>query len=223
MLFRAVFFDLDDTLVDALECHRRASREAFTKFGLDYEKAEELTKDIAVLGRRVVDILKMCKEALGCKETDLPLLKLVNKREKIFFRLLRKNARVYPGAEAALKQAKEKCEVAAVVSSGTRKYIRIALKRFRLEKYVDYIVGAEDVKRGKPEQDCYLKAFSLLPQNLGIKKKECLVVEDSLNGVQAGKAAGFRVLWVPSKYGKGKIEADWEVGSLEEFDLNKLV
>ncbi len=218
-MFRAVFFDLDDTLVDAMDCHWSASRKAFSYFGFDFDEGFKKIGGYAVIGKRVIDILGEIKKAIKATDEELPLNKLMEIREKHFLKCVKKNAKLYPSAEKAIKNARESAKVVAVVSSGTEAFIKLVLEKFDLLKMFDDIVSAEDVKRGKPFADCYDLAYERLPGKLDIDRDECLVVEDSLNGVKAAKAAGMKVVLVPSKYTKGEVDADWMLKSLKEFDL----
>ena len=61
-----------------------------------------------------------------------------------------------------------------------------------LSKYIDIIVPNQDVKEGKPNPEIYTKAI----EGLGMKPDECLVVEDNINGIKAGQAAGAYVMQV---------------------------
>lgn len=81
-----------------------------------------------------------------------------------------------PGAIDAVKLSKQKGRIVAIISSGTRKYINLALEIFDLKQYVDYIVGGEDVERGKPYPDVYQKAYSFLPDK-SIKKQNALLLK----------------------------------------------
>lgn len=221
-MIKAVFFDLDETLIDAMECHLEANARAFDLFGLSYSEIDKKTEDKDYLGKRMNEILEDMRNSVGIREEKLPIKKLASTREKIFLELVIEKARLYPGAEQAIKNAKGKRAIIAIVSSGTHRYIQSALKKFQLAKYVDFIVGEEDVQRGKPYPDVYNKAFSLLPKNKKITKTECLVVEDAKNGVKAAKAAGLKVLFVPARFtSKNEIDFDWEIKTLKEFDLSK--
>jgi len=217
-LIKAVFFDLDNTLVDGLKCHHIANVEAFKVYGLDYEKALMLTNNRDFFGMRMCDILAACLNALGITDTSM-LSNLMIARERNFLRYAKENGVILlSGAEAALKTVKEKVGIAAIVSSATQEYIEFVLDRYRFHPYVDFIVDASDVENGKPAPDCYNKAYEMLPSEKKITRGECLVVEDAVNGVRAAEAAGMRVLLVPSRPEQDTEKlADWTCGSLEEF------
>lgn len=216
-MFKAVFFDLDETLVEAMQCHIEANKLVFEKFNIDYKEIENRTKSIDFLGMRMVDILKKMIDVMGINEKQLAIRKLTTQREKIFLKLVKEKAKLLPGAKEALTYVKNKRKVLGVSSSGTRKYIFTALKKFNLLKLVDFIVGEEDVSKGKPNPECYMKSYSLAEKMVSLKKDECLVVEDSPNGVIAAKKAGLRVCYVP-KLKKNLLTAvDYQIKSLKEF------
>jgi beta-phosphoglucomutase len=216
-MIRAIFFDLDDTLVDAMDCHIEANKKAFESFDVSYQEIENNIKDVDFLGLRVSEVLEIMRDVSGKSNNQLPLNKLIKKREKIFLSLVKQNAKLLPGAKKAIIDSSKNFEVVAVVSSGTREFVTLSLKRFGLLKHIKFIVSAEDVRKGKPNPECYIKAFKRLPKNLQIQKEECLVVEDSVNGIKAAKKAGLKTLLVPSKYNLKKTKADITISSLNEF------
>lgn len=103
----------------------------------------------------------------------------------------------------------------AIVSSSSHRWVDAWLDKLDLLRYVDEVVCRGDAPRIKPAPDLYLEAvrrFSLLPE-------ECLVIEDSLNGVIAGNAAGCVTLAIPSRLTRilDFSLADAVAGSLEEL------
>jgi beta-phosphoglucomutase-like phosphatase (HAD superfamily) len=82
----------------------------------------------------------------------------------------------------------------AIASSAHRAVIEAAVDALDLHGVLDEIVSSDDVAAGKPDPAVYLLAAS----RLGVDPTRCLVVEDSVNGVRAGKAAGMTVVLVPN-------------------------
>lgn len=82
----------------------------------------------------------------------------------------------------------------AIASSAHPAVIRAAVAAAGLASLFATIVSSDDVARGKPAPDVYLEAA----RRLGVAPARCLVVEDSRNGVLAGRAAGMRVVLVPN-------------------------
>jgi len=84
-MLSGVFFDLDETLIDADGCHREASRRAFAAFGMDWDAA--LTRTGPFFGRRTREILKARRDALGVDELAAPLEELLVLREEHYVNL----------------------------------------------------------------------------------------------------------------------------------------
>ena len=126
-----------------------------------------------------------------------------------------------PGVEDFLRTAKKQGIVIALATSSTRKKPETHLNRLNLMKYFDLLVTAEDVQRIKPAPDLFLKTA----EKAGCTGEECLVIEDSLNGLKAGLNANMRVLVVPNDVTK---YCDFQgeylmVNSLEDVDVEKLI
>lgn len=98
------------------------------------------------------------------------------------------------GVEQFVRQAKENGLFVTLATSAGRKKPTVHLTRLGLLSYFDLLVTAEDVERIKPYPDLFLK----VAEKLRCAPDECLVVEDSLNGLVAGQNAGMRVLIVPN-------------------------
>lgn len=108
-------------------------------------------------------------------------------------RFRREGAPEISGATAAVRRIAGTRPV-AVASSAHRAVIDAALEVTGLADVLQVIVSADEMAHGKPAPDVYLEAA----RRLGVAPSACLVVEDSLNGVLAGKAAGMTVVLVPN-------------------------
>lgn len=128
---------------------------------------------------------------------------------------------VKKGVEAFLQQAVGAgLRVVLTTSSGREKPL-YHLKRLNLLPYFDFLVTAEEVERIKPHPDLFIKAAG----RAGIGRAQALVVEDSLNGLRAGTAGGFRVLVVPNQITKYCRFTGYykKVDTLLEVDVNQLM
>ncbi len=110
----------------------------------------------------------------------------------------------------------------AIASSAHRDVITAAVDALGLHEVMGAIVASDEVPLGKPAPDVYLLAAA----RLGVAPGRCLVVEDSVNGVRAGKAAGMTVVLVPNASvpptGNARDLADHIVGSLADLDPDAL-
>ena len=128
---------------------------------------------------------------------------------------------VVPGAPAAAAAIAARLPV-AIASSAHPAVIRGAVAAAGLADLFDVIVSSDDVAAGKPAPDVYLEAA----RRLGVEPARCLVLEDSPNGVLAGRAAGMRVVLVPNASapaGPGVEDAaDIVIGRLADLPIAEL-
>lgn len=95
------------------------------------------------------------------------------------------------GFEAFVRQLRSKGVKTAVVTSSNRvKMQAVYRRRSEFQQLFDAILTSEDFERSKPDPDCYLKAAA----RLGAGIDECIVFEDSFNGLKSGRAAGMKVV-----------------------------
>lgn len=220
MKVRAVFFDLDETLIDSTLCHNQSVKRIFRAHGLDFVEILRQTAAKDFTGTRMVEVVQRMRDSIGVSEAELPLKLLDTERQKIFLDLIKAQAKLLPGASEALRFAKLRIGAVAIVSSGTREYIEYCIQHFGWGSWVDFFVAGEETPHGKPQPDCYLEALRRLPRSLEAQAADCMVVEDAVNGVKAAQAAGMPVIWVPlEKQKKIDLPVSYKLNSLLELPL----
>ena len=96
-----------------------------------------------------------------------------------------------PGFEAFVASLRQEgVKTAVVTSSNQPKMEAVYQSHPEFRSMVDAILTSEDFERSKPDPDCYLKAA----QRLGVRVEDCVVFEDSFNGLKSGRAAGMYVV-----------------------------
>ena len=176
----AILFDLDGVLVDsttAIVRHWRAWAEA---------QGLEAAKVLAVVhGRRTVEVLQLMAPHLDAPAEAKVIEERVSRDED--------GISAAPGALELLESlpADRWC----VVTSGTRALARARLELARLP-LPRVLVGADDVKRGKPHPEPYWKGARLL----GVEARQCLVVEDAPAGLEAAHAGGMKAIGISSTF-----------------------
>jgi HAD superfamily hydrolase (TIGR01509 family) len=122
------------------------------------------------------------------------------------------------GAVEAVRRVAARLPV-AVASSAHRAVIDVALEATGLDDVFGVVVSSDEVHEGKPAPDVYL----LAAERLGVRPGRCLVIEDSLNGVRAARAAGMTVALVPNQSVPpapgARDEADVVIDRLADLDL----
>jgi HAD superfamily hydrolase (TIGR01509 family) len=87
------------------------------------------------------------------------------------------------------------------ISTGSQgEFLDIVVDGLRIREKFEVLQASDDIEKGKPDPEIYLKTC----KKLGLGPRECVVLEDSLNGALAGKRAGCYVIAVPSEYTKGE-------------------
>ncbi len=180
-----VLFDLDGLLIDSEPIWDAAKREVFGPLGL------HLTAEMhaATRGLRQRDMVAYWFDR-ATLEADPDEVE-----QQIVAAVCRGLAGVVlkPGAEHAVAACARASRAMAVVSSSPESVIRAALASTGLGRSFDAVFSAEDDEHGKPHPGAYLRAAAAL----GASPDECVVIEDSLNGVLAGVSARMTVVAVP--------------------------
>ena len=133
----------------------------------------------------------------------------------------KKAATVLKGVEKSLQLLRANNYKIGLASSSPKHMIDELVNHFDLTKYFDVITSADVVEMGKPHPGVFLHCAA----ELGSKIVDCLVLEDSVNGMIAGKAARMKVVVVPDEmhFNDPRFSlADIKLHSLEEFDLSLL-
>jgi HAD superfamily hydrolase (TIGR01509 family) len=185
--FAAVIFDLDGVLVDTEIWWDDVRREFAAAHGRPWTEADRA----AVMGAN-----SRQWSATMAARLDLDLDPAAIEREIVDAMVARWGSEpspLIPGADAVVRRLAARFPL-AVASSAHREVIDAALAATGLLASFGVIVSSDEVSHGKPAPDVYLETA----RRLGLAPDRCLVIEDSLNGVLAGRAAGMTVVLVPN-------------------------
>lgn len=213
-MVKAVIFDFDGLLINS----EPAWDIAYNLFLEKHNVADKPEISDKMTGMGLVDAIRILKSELGISG-DLDYL--VNEYRQMFYKIfLKEKNTLMPGASEILIRAKEKRFVIALASGGhTKEKLIEILKLNRIYDYFSVIVSSDDVAVGKPAPDIYIESMNLL----GLTREECLVFEDSVNGVESAKAAEMAVYGVnPDKKMRNdliKAGANRVFGNLSEVEL----
>lgn len=113
------------------------------------------------------------------------------------------------GLEDLLNSLKDEGIRIAIATSAPPENVEVVLSETKLGKYFEVILDQTDVTHGKPHPEIYQK----IAQKLNIDPKRCIVIEDSISGVQSGKAVGMAVVAITTTHPAGELRSE-----LEELD-----
>jgi len=187
--FDAIIFDHDGTLVDTESPDFEACKILCREFGLTLTVEQWASK---VVGRMdgynelFAELLQIHPN--GVAEDDLW------QRLKELWKITLEHVELMPGVSDLLPRLRAAGYPLGVATASDRRWSTRWLTHFNLTPYFEVVANGDDVVNNKPAPDVYLLAAS----QLGARPERCLVFEDSLAGVQSAKAAGMRVIAVPS-------------------------
>ena len=181
LMLKAILFDMDGVIIDSEPLHALAAVNAMEKFGI------AITIDFcySFIGSTAKHMLEVIKEKWQLSATIEELMRANDEAKK---ELLQNEG--YPailGIHALMQALRHEGYKIAIASSSPREEILETVKRQQLTEFVQEIVSGMQVAHPKPAPDIFLaaaKALDVLPS-------ECLVIEDSSNGLRAAKAAGI--------------------------------
>jgi HAD superfamily hydrolase (TIGR01509 family) len=183
---RAVIFDMDGVLVDSEPLHLRATQAALGARGPSYTERDNR----AFFGVTDEEMLRVLRILFDLAESTAALVEV---RTRHLLALIRREAQSLPGVPLVPRWVRDAGFPVALASASPRPIIEAVLQTVGLDGCFGAIVSGDEVARGKPAPDGFLMAA----RRLGVDPSGCLVVEDSRNGVLAGKAAGMVVAAVP--------------------------
>jgi len=178
---RAFLFDMDGTIVDNMGFHTDSWITFFARRGRAID-ADEFFR--ATAGRQGGEIIRSyLGEHLGTEEVAA----LNHEKESVYRELYAPHLKAVTGFDALIARAKEHGVKLAVGTAAPPANVAFTLDGLDLRRHFDAIVGAQDVARGKPHPDVFLKAAELC----GVAAEHCIVFEDAPLGVEAARRAGM--------------------------------
>jgi HAD superfamily hydrolase (TIGR01509 family) len=208
--FHAVTFDLDGVLADSEPWWNQIDAKLLAEYGVNY-RGEYHRNVLGVSYRLAVEFYKNAFHLSASVE------ELMRRRGKIASDCFSNRVGLFPSAETTLEQLREMKLHLAVATSSVSASARPFLERTGIRSFFDVIVTGDEVQRGKPHPDIYLRTV----KKLGIAPEACLVIEDALAGVAAAKAANMRVAAIPDTRFVDpeayKKKANYVLGSLSEI------
>jgi len=186
---RCVVFDMDGLMFNTEACYWKAATELLARRGLQYTR--ELND--AIMGRPPEDCFKTI---IRWHDLQEDWRSLAAESQELFLSLLDKHLEPMPGLFDLLDKLEQAEIPKAICTSSTRKVLQAILSPFDLERRFKFTLTSEDVTRGKPHPEIYLKAA----RRFGVPARQMLVLEDSQTGCQAAVAAGAVVAAVPGPH-----------------------
>ena len=221
-MLKAVIFDFDGVITDSEVLHLRAFNQSLVPYGVEITTKDYYTN---YLGFSDFDCYKTLVDK-GLLKIDMRQIdSIIEEKSRIFEKLSKTEGRTIEGVREFLQMLEENKIPMAICSGSLLVEIEVMLEESGLRHFFAEIVSAEQVRKGKPHPEGFILALKKLNKNSHppIAADECIVIEDSHWGLQAGKAAGMHTVAVTNSYDAEQLAmAEKIVSRLNELTIKDL-
>ena len=218
-MIRAILFDFDGVLADTEPIHLKAFRSILSRQKISLSEKEYLQK---YLGRDDRWCLRELLQSGGKALTQEKVEDLVRQKHKEFLKGISARSVLRPGIGEVIPPLKQWYYL-GIVSGAERVDIDAVFQQANLQEWFPVIISANDVERTKPDPGPYLEAVRVfnrdfVPESERLVPAECVAVEDTPWGIEAGRRAGMMTIGLVGSYPEERLrEADRTIGSLKEI------
>jgi beta-phosphoglucomutase len=210
----AVVFDMNGVIIDDERIHQASWRQYCQKHGFHLTE-EDFTHN--VFGRTEKDTFEYL---YGRTITSGELEAFSNERVDTAIALFKPQIKLADGLKKLLVELSDLSIPLAIATSSRRRYFRFIMEALDIGKFFKGAVTAEDIVKGKPDPEVYLKAAQLL----GVPPQNCEAVEDTLSGIKSARAAGMQVTALASTHSADELQvADRVIGTFKDIDAKTLL
>ncbi|MCF7805387.1 MAG: HAD family phosphatase [Candidatus Marinimicrobia bacterium] len=192
----AVIFDMDGVIVDSNPAHKEAIQRFLQRHDQSLSDNELREK---VYGRTNRDWLRNTFNGI----TEEQIAEYIDEKEAIFREIFAGDIRPLPGLQEFLDSLQGMQVPMAVGTSAPQVNADWVLNQTGLREYFEVVLQAEDVTHGKPHPEMYLKSAWAL----GMRPEDCIIFEDSVSGIEAGRRAGGTVIGVTTTHSREEMAA----------------
>ncbi len=209
----AFLFDMDGVLVDSNPFHKIALKQFCLQHG--YDLTEEQLRE-KIYGRTNKDWIPNLFGSLS-----MELIKhYADEKEALFRDIYKNDIKPVDGLIDFLEKLDFHQIPRAIATSAPRENVDFSLQLTKTEKYFSTILDESFVAKGKPDPEIYLKTAAAL----GFPPGQCIVLEDSLSGVKAGKDAGCKVVGITTTHTPEELrEADFIIDNFQGLEPKQLI
>ena len=188
---KAALFDMDGTLVDSMWMWGKIDVEVLSKRNIPYYSGFQSE----IEGMSYKSTIEYMKDKFGLRESVEELMAEIH---EMALDKYEREVTFKPGALEFLKECRKSGILCGMSTSNSRELLNACERNLHFMEYFDSIRTTDEVENSKPFPDCYL----LNAADIGVRPEDCVVFEDIIPGIQAGKAAGMRVFAVADHYSK---------------------
>lgn len=218
----AIIFDFDGVIADTEPLHFESLRRTLADIEIMLTEQDYYANYLGFDDRGcILEALRINRRPISPSLIE----ELMDKKAAAYMTSIKDHLVIFPGVREFIEAAAATYPI-AIASGALRTEIELVLEQIGIRKAFGHITSAEDVTCGKPNPEPFLQALAGLnghQSTATISPDSCLVIEDSLPGIRAAKAAGMKVLAVTNTHTSQDLhEADAISSSLSETRLKDL-
>lgn len=215
MSFKAILFDFNGLIIDDEPIHCELFQKVLLEEDIVVTDADYWEK---YMGFDDKGLIEAVYKRDGKKLTPKVMKGLIQKKNDLYFPTLKSRLRFFEGANDFIQMVADRFPL-AIVSGALRSEIDFVLEEGFLTPYFPLIVAADDTKRGKPDPEGFVIAYTRLKKDHpDIRPEHCLVLEDSLAGIEAGHRAGMKVCAMTHTFARERLgSADFIVDQFDDI------
>lgn len=190
-MIKAIIFDMDGLMFDTESAY------SVVHTSMAKKRNKEFNNEIKMklMSKRANEVMEIQNAYWGQNENTEDLLK---EQDDELIKIYKESVEKLPGLDNLLSFLNENGIRKCIGTSSRRSLANVLLEKHHLKDEFEFIISGDDVDKGKPNPEIYNKCIA----KLKLPVEECLVLEDSLNGVKAALAAGCHACAIPSEYTK---------------------
>ena len=186
-MIKGIIFDMDGTIVDSLPYHHEAWKIFFNE-----NKVENFSEKLnQYKGGGTLDLMRT---VYGNQYSKKELKKMSEDKEMIFRKIYKGEIKQILGFKKFLDELKSKDIMVGLASNAIRKNVSMIINELGIYDHFDSVICGDEVTKGKPNPEMFNETID----RFNINKDECLIFEDSLEGVLAAKNSGVKVIGITS-------------------------
>lgn len=207
-----LIFDMDGVIVDNHEYHYLAWQKVAKKYGVEIDEDFYREKmNGRVLSKLVEVVFDHDMSASEAKSIGL-------EKEAAYRKLYKDSRKPNIGLISFLEEARAKGIPCVVGTSAPQANVQFTLDDLDLRKYFIGVVDDSMVQHGKPDPEVYQKCAQMIDR----KPANCIVFEDALSGIEAGKSAGAKVIGLATSHSREELDADLVIDNFSQLNWEQI-
>jgi len=207
----SIIFDMDGVIVNNSEYHEKAWNVFCNKYEIELIEDEKKQHIFGTTNKTALEYI--FKRELTTEE----VIMYGDEKEELYRQLYQPHIKLANNLKEFLDTLKDSKITLAIATSADNDNVEFVMENTGIREYFSEIVNSDQIVKGKPDPEIYLETA----KRINKETKECIVIEDSLAGIEAGKKAGMKVIAITSTHKREELnEADLIIDDFSELTID---